>query len=125
MDERHVLAATGVDNTNAVDNNIIFTIKYTKLYVPVVTSSAKDNQKLLKLLSRSVHWNDHKTKSENKNTTNEYRCFLDSNSVGVNRLFVLAYLNRNNDIKRYKALRYYLPKGIINNYSVIINTKTF
>ena len=31
MDERYVLAATGVDN-NTVDNNIIFTIKYTKLY---------------------------------------------------------------------------------------------
>ena len=27
------------------DNNIIFTIKDTKLYVPVVTLSAKDNQK--------------------------------------------------------------------------------
>ena len=31
MAERYVLAATGVDN-NTVDNNIIFTIKYTKLY---------------------------------------------------------------------------------------------
>ena len=31
MDERYVSAATGVDN-NTVDNNIIFIIKYTKLY---------------------------------------------------------------------------------------------
>ena len=55
-------------------NNIIFTIKDTKLYVFVVTLSARDNLKLSKLLSkrfeRSVNWN------ENKNTTNEYKNFL-------------------------------------------------
>ena len=39
-------------NTNANDNNnnIIFTIKDTKLYFLVVTLSAKDNKKLSKLL---------------------------------------------------------------------------
>ena len=45
---------------------IIFTIKDTKLYVPVVTLSAKDNQNLSKLLSkrseRSVSWNEYKRK---------------------------------------------------------------
>ena len=48
-----------------------------KLYVTVVTSSVRDNQKLSKLLrrgfERSVYWNEYKTKSENQNTTNEYR----------------------------------------------------
>ena len=63
---------------------IIFflTIRDTKLYLPVVTLSAKDNQKLSKRLSkrseRSVYWNEYKTKGENKNTTNEYRYFLES-----------------------------------------------
>ena len=38
------------DNNNA--NNIIFTIKDTKLYVPVVTLSARDSQKLPKLLCK-------------------------------------------------------------------------
>ena len=33
-------------------NNFIFTIKDTKLYVTVVTLSARDNQKLTKLLSK-------------------------------------------------------------------------
>ena len=37
-----------IDNVN----NVIFTIKYTKLYVAVVTLSARDNQKLSKLLSK-------------------------------------------------------------------------
>ena len=72
-----VLSVAG--NESYIDNNdntnIIFTI--TKLYVPVVTLSARDNQKLSKFLSkefeRSVYWNEYKTKSEKKNTANEYR----------------------------------------------------
>ena len=64
-------------------NNIIFPIKDTKLYVPVVTLSAKDNQKLSKLLSkgseRSVYWNEYKTKSDNKDIVNEWRYFLELN----------------------------------------------
>ena len=59
-----VLAAAGVDNANANnDDNIIFTIKDTKLYAPVVTLPSKDNQKLSKLLSkgfeRSIYWNEY------------------------------------------------------------------
>ena len=73
-------AGKGIDNGNDDDdnnsNNIIFTIKDTKLYIPVVTFSARENQKLSKLLSkgfeRSVYWSEYKTKSDNKNTTNEY-----------------------------------------------------
>ena len=76
------MSVTGTDNANGNndDNNIIFTIKDTNLYVPVVNLSARDNQKLSKLLSkgfeRSVDWNKYKIKSENKNTTNEFRYFL-------------------------------------------------
>ena len=57
--------------------------------------------------------------------TNEHRCFLESNVLVVNRLFVLVYSNQDDNSKRYKAKRYYLPKGIIKNYSVIIDGKTF
>ena len=59
----------------------IFTIKDTKFYVSVVALSAKDIQKLLKRLSkrfeRLVYLNEYKAKSENTNTTNEYRYFLE------------------------------------------------
>ena len=62
-----VLAVAGNDNADANLDNIIFTIKDTKLFFPVVTLSAKDNQKLSKLLSkefeRSVYWNEYKIKS--------------------------------------------------------------
>ena len=37
---------------------------------------------------------------------NEVRYFLESNFAGVSRLFVLVYLNQNNNSKRFKAKRY-------------------
>ena len=126
-----VLSAAGNENLNdnVNDNNginIISTIKDTKSYVPVATLSARDNQKLSKLLrkgfERPIYWNEYKTKSENKNITNEYRYFLESNfRIKVNRLFVLVYSNQDDNSKRFKAKRYYLPKEPIDNYNVIIN----
>ena len=73
------MSETGADNANDNDDdsNIIFTIKDTKLYVLVLTSSARDNQKLPKSLSKafdkSIYWNEYKTKRQNKNIANEYR----------------------------------------------------
>ena len=62
----YVLSASGVDNDENKNDKITFTIKETKLYIPAVTLSARDNQKLLKRLSkgfeRSVYWNKYKTK---------------------------------------------------------------
>ena len=82
------------DNDNA--NNIVFTIEGTKLYVPVVTLSARDNQNLSRLLSkgfeRSVNCNEYKAKSDNKYMTDEFRYFLESNCVGVNRLFLFIQI---------------------------------
>ena len=40
------MLAAGNDNDNDRDDKIIFTIKDTKLYVPVVTLSARDIEKL-------------------------------------------------------------------------------
>ena len=47
-----VLPAAGNDNTNGNPNNLIFAIKDTKLYIPAVKLSVKDNQKLSKLLDK-------------------------------------------------------------------------
>ena len=77
----------------------------------------RDNKKLSKLLSkgfeRSVYWKEYKTKRDDKNTTNEFRYVLKSNFVGVNRFFVLVYLNRNINVKRFNSRIYCLPEGLL------------
>ena len=106
---------------------IIFTIKDTKLYVLVVTLSAKDNQKLLKRLrkafERFLYWNEYKTKSENENTTNEYKYILELNFFEVNRWFVLINPNQDGSGKTFDGKKYYSSKAIIKNYNVIANGK--
>ena len=61
-----------------------------------------------------MYWNEYKTEAENKITRKKYRYFLQSNFVGVNRLFVLTHSNA----KR-------LTKRCFRNYDVIINGKNF
>ena len=60
----------GGDNDN--DRQAAFQIAGTKLYVPVVTLSTKDNEKLTKSLDegfkRSVYWNEYQSKIETKKT---------------------------------------------------------
>ena len=96
-----VLSAAG---GNKVNNRysyiIILTITDTK-------SSARDNQNLAKPLTNMfdipVCLNESETKSENKNTANEFRYFPKSNFVGFNKLFVLVYPNQNADSRRFKT----------------------
>ena len=44
-----------------------------------------------------------KTKIENKNLINEYRYFLKLIFSGFSTLFLLIYLNRDNDTKQFKT----------------------
>ena len=88
----------------AAGNNNVISIKVTKFYIHVVTLSARDNQKLAKLLSNgfeiSINWNECKTKCGIRRITN---------FVGVNILFVSVYSNREANAKRFNAWKYYLP----------------
>ena len=45
--------------------------------------------------------------------------------MDVDKLFVLIYSNADDNAKRYKAQRCYLPKRIIKSYDVIINGNNF
>ena len=114
-----------------------FKITDTKLYVPVVTLSAEDNAKLLKLLrewfKRSIYWNKYKVidnkivKIANNNEEKCIRELLDSRYQGVKRLFVLAYDNAaNNDrvsIDSFK--KYFLPRIKIENFNIEIYGRNF
>ena len=79
-----------------------FKITNTKLYVPFVTLSTKDNVNLAKQLNkgfkRSAYWNECKSKIETKTEGNDNvtRFPFDASFQGANRLFVLAFDNTNN-----------------------------
>ena len=83
-------------------------ITNTKLYVPTVTLSSKDNIKLVKLLEegfkRPVYWNEYQTKIETRNLDNNNltRFPLDASFQGVRRLFVLAFNNTDNGARKLK-----------------------
>ena len=76
-----------------------FEITNTKLSVPIVTLSRKDNAKLIKLLEegfkRPVYWKEHQTKIETRDLDNNNltRFPLDASFPGVRRLFALAFNN--------------------------------
>ena len=87
----------GGDNAN--NRGATLQITSTKLYVPIVTLSTKDNVNLTKQVNegfkRSVYWNEYKSKIETKTAdNNNVRRFpLDASFQGVNRLFILCYNN--------------------------------
>ena len=83
-----------------------FAITETKLYVPVVTSSTKDNEKLLQQLKsgfkKTISWNKYES-SIKTFVQNRYLNYLVNPSFqGANRLFVLAFENEN--VEHYTKL---------------------
>ena len=91
----------------------------TKLHVPIVTLSTKDNVNLTKQLNegfkRSVYWNEYKSKIETKpaDDQNPTTFSLDASLQGVNRLFVLAFNNTDgnvNHVERNSHRKYFLPR---------------
>ena len=69
-----VLAVLNNENGNANSDSKLFTLKGTELYLPGITLSVKDNEKLFKRVMEefeiSVYWNEVKTKSTSNNTKN-------------------------------------------------------
>ena len=79
---------------------------------------------------RSVYWDEYKSKIEIKTAddNNVIRFPLDASFQGVNRLFVLAFNNTNNDankVERNSHRNYFLPRVDITNYNVLIDGRTF
>ena len=110
-----------------------FKITDAKLHVPIVTLSIKDNVNLTKQLNdgftRSVYWNNYKTvpvKLINQGT-NIYE-LLSASFRDFKRFFVLAYtiaVNAANNEAGIKRNKYFLPRGKIENYEVLIDERNF
>ena len=109
------------------DDNAVFIINDTKLYVPVVTLSKEDNKDFIeqqdKGFQRSIYWNEYKTKDADANVFKYIN--LDPSFQGVNRLFVMAYNRANGQPTRNWQRKYYLPRIDLEKYNVIIDGRTF
>ena len=111
--------------TNVNNQVPTFTITETNVYVPVVTLSTQDNEKLLQLKSgfkRKINWNKYLAKPEllAQNANSNY--LIQPKFQGVNRLFVLAF---ENDQQRTSNKIYYIPNVEIKDYNVMIDGKNF
>ena len=115
-----------ISYTNVADQNPIFEIIETKLYVPVVTLSTKDNAKLLRKLKsgfkRTNNWDKYLSKPELLAQNPNLNHLVEPRFQAVNRLFNLAF---ENDAPRTSNKRYYLPNVEKKDYNVIIDRNFF
>ena len=127
--EKRLVAAVQGDNPEVRDNfptNATFKIKDTKLYVPVVTLSAENDNKLLEQLKtgfkRTIKWNKYKSEMSNQTRNNNLNYLIDPTFTNVNRLFVLSF---ENETDRTSFSKYYVPKVEIKDFNVLIVGKPF
>ena len=118
---------------SSAENSAKFAITDAKLHVPIVTLSTKGSANLTKQLNegfkRSVYWNSYETKPAKviEQGKNIYE-LLNASFQGVKRLFVLAYFiaeNENDEAGIKNNKNYFLPRGEIKNYNVLIDGRNF
>ena len=106
--------------------NATFKITDTKLYVPVVTLSTKDDNNFLEQLKsvfkRIIKWNKYRSELTNQTKTNHLNYFIDPSFTKVNRLFVSSFENEED---RTSFSKYYVPKVKIKDFNVLIDEKSF
>ena len=110
--------------TNVSNQVPTFTITETNLYVPVVTLSTQDNEKLPQLkpgFKRKINWNIYLAKPELLAQNANLNYLIEPSFQGVNRLFVLA---SEDDAQRTSNKRYYIPNVEIKDYNVLIDGKS-
>ena len=118
------------------NQNSIFQITKCELYISVVTLNTENNNKLSKLLSkrfeRTVVWNEYRSKIGRvtipQNDNMFRRTTLHVSIQGVSKLFAAAYetddIERNANTEESRR-RYYLPRGEIKDYNVLIDGRNF
>ena len=103
-----------------------FEITDCKLYVPVVTLSAENDNKLLEQLKSgfrtTIKWFKYMSHMTNQNKNNNLNYLIDTTFSNVNRLFVLSFENEDDRTSYYK---YYIPSVEIKDYNVLIDGNVF
>ena len=127
--EKRLVTAAQRDNPAVYDDsptNTAFKITDFKLYVPVVTLSAENDNKLLEQLKtgfkRTIKWNKYISEMSNQTKNNNLNYLIDPTFTNVNRLFVLSFENEND---RTSFSKYYVPKVEIKGFNVLIDGKPF
>ena len=81
-----------------------FKITNTKLYVPVVTLSKRNDIKHLEQLKggfeRTIKWNKYRSQMTIQSQNNNLNYLIDPTFTNVNRLFVLSFSRNNNTDNR-------------------------
>ena len=123
--EKRILVA-GQPNRGDSPESAAFKITDCKLYVPVVTLSAEDDNELLEQLKtgfkRTIEWNKYRSGMSNQTKNNNLNYLIDPTFTNANRLFVLIF--ENEDDRTYFS-KYYLPKVEIKDFNVLIDGKSF
>ena len=80
-----------------LQQNATFQIIDTKLYLPVVTLTAEDDNNFLEQLKsgfkRTMKWNKYRSEMTNQTKTNNLNYLIDPIFNKVNRFFVLSFEN--------------------------------
>ena len=112
MEKRLVTAAKGGNTAVYGDSteSAAFKIKDCKLYVPVVTLSAENDNKLLEQLKtgfkRTIKWNKYRSEMSNQTKRNNLNYLIYPTFTNVNRLFVLTFENEDD---RTSFSKHYVP----------------
>ena len=116
--EKRILVA-GQPNRGDSPESAAFKIKDCKLYVPVVTLSAENDNKLLEQLKtgfkRAIKWNKYRSEMSNQTKNNNLNYLIDPTFTNVNRLYVLTFENEDD---RTSFSKYYLPKLEVKDFNV-------
>ena len=103
-----------------------FEITDCKLYVPVITLSAENDNKLLEQLKSgfkiTIKWNKYLSQMYNQNKNNNLNYLIDPTFSNVNRLFVLSFENEEDRTSYYT---YYMPTVEIKDYNILIDGNAF
>ena len=97
-----------------------------KLYVPVVTLSTENDNKLLEQLKtgfqRTIKWNKYRSEMSNQTKNNNLNYLIDPTFTNVNRLFVSTFENEDD---RTSFSKYYVSKVEIKDFNVLMDGKPY
>ena len=102
--------------------NATFKITDTKLYVPVVTLSTKDDNNFLEQLKSGFKWHKYRSEMTNQTKTNHLNYLIYPTFTKANRLFVLLFEDEGD---RTCSSKYYVKIFEIKDFNVLIDGKSF